>query len=473
MAQHVDIGHSLARVRDTWDGRVGIPREPGDEAFDNLDEGRYAKPVEVATAHLSELAQVIRDGVEGRISTSAMLARLHDRFGGVVDALATWDPAWDNKCADLENALTLATPWNADDRLWTLLASLLPNSRTISLGLALIILSRRIEVNIPDETPIYEREMLEDLRKFERERDWGRLMDMSGRFPTASPDPPEGVAVQGLHVLDRPRLIAVANQMDRWMRAAAFIEPLSMGDAIRIATASKSDAVRFAVLERAMHREDGPWKPADNVALRDMFIILASGSDWPKWLHAINRYPVRCRQFLPALGRALARMNAESLSQYVSSLDLQSSDEEARKLVARCLAEFRVHANLSRRQHLWKAAFERWTQWDFGKNKGERLTSVGRSALDFAVLGHLIEGEGRSLVTNAEHRFEGELREHEIQWHPSISEAIAGFNRMLSRYQLFAAAQKAIGRGEIWGLDDEICYPAAASELIRARYKVQ
>jgi len=446
--QVVDIGLTLANMRDAWDGRIGLPRAPGDGALDELDDdGRYSKPSDVASAHLRELTQIIRDCVEGRLPAEAMRAQLFDRFGGVVDALATWDPKSDKRLVGLENALTLAAPWNADGKFWTILAPLLPNLRILGLGLATIILSREIQVSVPNDGPIYEREMLEDLRKLEREGEWGRMMDIAHSFPPAPTYPSEGMAVQGLHILDRPRLIALANRIGNWMRAAMFIAPLSMGDAIRIATASKSDAVRFAVLEKAMHRENGRWDPANNKALRNLFLSLASGPDWPKWLDAVNRYPVRCRQFQPALGLALSRMTAGSLKHYVSSLNLRSSDEEARELVAKCLAEFRAHANVSRRRHLWNAAFERWAQWDFGKSSGERLTSVGRSALDFAVLGHLVEGNGKPLVANAEHRFECELKEHETRWHPSFTDAIANFNRMLSRYQPFAAAQEAICDG--------------------------
>lgn len=473
MAQQIDVGLTLVRVRNAWDGRIGPSRNPEEAITDKLDsDGRYESPSNVAAAHFNDLTQVVVGGFAGPSLSEGATTQLFDRLGGLVDAFVGWDPRSDRICADLENALTLATSWNADGEFWTFLRSLRPNLRIVSLGLEAVILSRQVAARVPDGAPIYEREMLEELHKFEHQGDWGQLMDMAGRFPTILPEPPEWMAIQGLLVIDWPRLITVADRIDSWMHAASFIRPLSMREAIRIATASRSDAIKFAVLERAMHREDGVWDSGNNKALRNFFICLSVRSDWPRWLNAINRYPVRCRQFQTALGQALARMKLSCFSSYVSSLHLSAKDEEARKLVAECLTEFRSHARISRRRHFWEAAFERWTQWNFGVQESERLTAIAHSALDFAVLGHLIEGDGQKLLASTDSDFEFGLKVLEAQWHSSITDAIARFHRLLSRYQIFAAAQANNNGNNMWTLNDKVLMPAAANELVLARYKL-
>ena len=354
---------------------------------------------------------------------------LKGHFGWLVDALVTWDPSRTTWLADLETILVALSLWNPDGRLWPVLGRLLPNASDLTAGLAGVLLSRDVSVDLPEGTPVYEREMLSELQDAERSKDWGRLMAMAGRFPIAQSHPVEREAVRGLWELDQDRLVKVANRMEAWMRAGPVVGSLPMEDAFDLARNSTSDAVRFAVLDRAMHRGERQLNASSGIALTKLLVALSGDACWRTWLAAFNRYPVRCPQFQTPLGRALAQMGARQIDAYIASLDLRPNDGDGRPLVTRCLAEFHSLASLATRRILWRSAFDRWCDWDFAAGVDGHLTNVTTSVLDYAVVGHLLEGDPQNKTLNAEARFEKDLVEHENQWHGSLSHAITGYNR--------------------------------------------
>ena len=145
---------------------------------------------------------------------------------------------------------------------------------------------------------------------------------------------------------------------------------------------------------------------------------------------------------------------------------------EGRRCVAECLAEFRRRATLPRRQALFRRAFERWDAWNFGAAQDQGLTAPGRSELDYAVAGWLIEFAEPSYIQAETQAFEDRLKSLEAEWHSSISVLVTRFNQLLSRYQMFAFPGSRSKDGSAWLLDQEVFTPSAAkSVFVRTRYR--
>ena len=182
----------------------------------------------------------------------------------------------------------------------------------------------------------------------------------------------------------------------------------------------------------------------EETALRNLLVVLAKDKDaWQSWLAFCNDCTCALPQIQGALGRALARSDESALVAYVDSISLKSrrSDGGMRDCVTYCLTTFRARAGAGRRRALWRRAFDRWRDWDFGAKEIKGLNAVARSVS--GLRGRWM-GRGRR-AARVPHRFQSDRRRRRIRtldrrWHPSLSAAISSFFRLISRYEVFAHA---------------------------------
>lgn len=340
-------------------------------------------------------------------------------------------------------------------------------------ALEVVLRHRSPQAHVPDNTPVWEREHLLAMQEAERAGDWVELGKRARAFQRL-PQPDWGArqATMGLALLDWPRLIRLTNNSASWLHGHLLMEPLPLGDALRLATASSNGYARFTALERVAYREARDLLPQEETALRNLLIVLAKdANDWPRWLAVCNHYPVRHPHMQAALGRALARSDEFALQAYVESISLSTSDSDTRANVTHCLSVFRAEAGAARRLALWRAAFERWQTWDFAKNEDQNLTSLARSALDYGVVGWLIEGEPQRSLADLERTFEDDLRTLDMRWHASLSSARSDFLRLVSRHQVLAhATHRTVGNAD-WLPGPSVDLPGVATdEFLRRRY---
>ncbi|MFC7694765.1 hypothetical protein ACFQY5_39700 [Paeniroseomonas aquatica] len=108
---------------------------------------------------------------------------------------------------------------------------------------------------------------------------------------------------------------------------------------------------------------------------------------------------------------------------------------------------------------------------DFAEDEGQNLTSLARSALDYGVVGWLIEGEQQRSFAELERFFSDDLRSLEMRWHASLSSAISEFFRLISRHQVMAHAKRRSAADADWLPGLPIDLPAAATdEFLQRRY---
>ncbi|MDX8450810.1 hypothetical protein [Mesorhizobium captivum] len=85
---------------------------------------------------------------------------------------------------------------------------------------------------------------------------------------------------------------------------------------------------------------------------------------------------------------------------------------------------------------MWGKAFKRWQEWDFGASDGQELVKTAESEIDYAVAGSLIEGGDSLASSDPDLEFGTSFRGLETSWHATVTAAVTGFFRLLSRYEL-------------------------------------
>lgn len=373
----------------------------------------------------------------------------------------------------IEAALASAAVWDDAGSLWEALQTRLKGHSLTRAAFEAVLSSRTPQPHVPDDAPVWEREHLQSFLEADRREDWvalGKLAQAFQRLPC--PDLCARQATLALSVLDWPRLVRLADKTQGWLQGHLLMASLPLADALRLATASRSDHMRFTALERLVGREVRNLLPEEVIPLRNLLLVLAKDeNNWPNWLSLCNRYPVRHPHIQVALGLALARGDGKAFQAYISSIYLSGSDADGRECVSRCLAVFRSQAGITRRRTLWRMAFERWDTWDFAAAEKRELTALARSALDYGAVGWLIEGVGRERSTDLDKTFEEALRALDMQWHASLTLAISAFHRLVSRHQVLAHARDHLGEGFDWLPGPSIHLPAAAKDrFIQQRY---
>lgn len=396
-------------------------------------------------------------------------AKTGHRINWIVRKLADWRPATDPNGVQLFAALSAANVVDRDDSFWLAAASEIQKNRALSSALEIVAKRWNIRPEVLPEAPIWERESLNALLAADLRQEWRDLFVLGNQFGLPDPDGAIQQAFRALALFDRPRLLKIADAATSWFDATLITSGLPLAQALILAETSKSDYVRFALIDRITVREVRPLDEEDTRALRNFLIRLGADFDmWPVALSILNSYPSRYSHIREALGRALAHLAPWALEAYVDSIELRASDKEGSLAVAGTLEVFRRHAPPWRQNVIWKRAYDRWTEWNFGANSGEGLDHVSSSALDYAVVGWVMGlGTGAS---DLETEFEVGLRELDTLWLPSRTVAISHFNRLLSRYNLKMHAIAARASALSWLPGKLSKMPKAATPFVCRRY---
>ena len=452
-----------------WDGQVTPPASlealVGNVAISS-GSGWLAQVQNALTADLGDVPSAIAGMASANAAAVQALAR---RLGWTISELADWDGGAAQSAERIEIALASTAAWDQGGAFWRAIRPHLDRHPKLSAACELVLNGRAAEVQYPDGTPIWEREHCAALVDAERRQDWTEVAGRVASFKQLPVlDPAAREAVLALFYLDRPRLVRVSERSDSWMRAHLIGAPLVLADALRLAVASRSGYLRFAVLDRIANREKRALSAEEVRLLRNLLIILARDSiNWPTWLSVCNRYPVRHAHIQAAIAAALARSDDTVLRAYVESIELMAADANSRAIVTACLTLFRRLAHANRRRQLWRHAYDRWLSWNFGENEGTNLTAVAQSVLDYAVVGWFVEFERPG---DPDSELARGLAESELRWHASASAATSEFFRLLSRHHLTSQSQGRSAEDPLWLPDISPSLPPAVNAFVRRRY---
>ncbi|WP_156381542.1 hypothetical protein [Aurantimonas sp. Leaf443] len=465
---------TIRRLIDVWDGEVVAPT-----VIEGVISELEAENADLMVERLAAAAQADLGDVPRALTTSPRFAadetlHLARRLGWTVKTLADWDPHHERSGLRIEAALASAAAWNWHGGFWEAARPRLQGCRLTIAALEIVLRRRAPQTQVPENAPLWEREHLQAMQEAERTQDWTELRERAQAFKQLPlPDLGAGQATLALSFLDWPRLVRLADKSEGWLHGHLLMAPLPLADALRLAAASRNGYARFAALERIAYREVRPLLPQEEVALRNLLIVLAKdANEWPRWLTVCNRYPIRHPHMQAAFGLALARSDEPALQAYIDSISLSTSDTDIRENVTHCLSVFRARAGTGRRRALWRAAFERWEAWDFAKNQEQNLTSLSRSALDYGVVGWLVESQPQKSLADLEQTFVDDLRTLDMQWHASLSSAVSGFVRLVSRYQVLSHAIRRSAGDADWLPGPAVELPAAATdEFLQKKYR--
>lgn len=468
------VGTVLRRALAAWDGGADELAAVEAELARATLEDAHVDVERLAAAVLHDLGELRVAHSSPSALTAVDAERLARRLGWLIRTLRNWDSATDPHGRRLEAALIAAALWDAGGDLWASLEPLLPDRDRMLGGLQAVLRSRAPEFRIPAHAPVWEREHFQGLQDADRAHDWARLLKFTRAFDTPVSDVGATQAARALWRLDPAKLVALADAADTWPRANLIISTLPLASAFGLATRSTSGHVRFAALERAGRRERRPLSDEEGEALEALFTTLAQDdAAWPVWMAAFNRYPVRFPYLQQSLGRALAHGSVEAVQAYAEAVELTTPSAEGGLCVANCLTEFRARTAPVLRCALWARAYERWEAWNFGAAEGRGLTAPGRSELDYAVVGWLLECAEPTAARTETDAFEAQLRALDAAWYDTVSSMHTAFNRLLSRYQVFAHACSSNADSLEWLPDGQTYTPEVASRAyVQARHLV-
>jgi hypothetical protein len=319
----------------------------------------------------------------------------------------------------------------------------------------------------PGNVPIWEREAVQALLDAEAAGDWAAIGERWRPFETAVW--PNAVQVQTVRYLcryDPDRLASALRNIRQTATSMLIAASLTVDQRLSLAAACANPSVQFACVYRALMERN--LAQLDDYATAQLEAVLLSVANdaprWEGWMRFFNGYPVRYPALQIALGRTLAAIPEAALQPYVNSMVLHAAAvtqlDPIRQAVALCLGEFRARAETERRLVLWRLAHARWEAWNFDEgNRGTHLFSVHRSPLDYALVGYAVEcldQTGRdSAVENTRRR----LETVEDAWHPSISDIVTAWNRLLSHLQPYAHAAEVLSKSKAWLAETDMYIP--------------
>ncbi len=316
-------------------------------------------------------------------------------------------------------------------------------SDTFLAELTVLLKSFRLELSVPDDAPLNQKELVERMKVADLAEDWASLIDQAQRFPLPEVDGWFSQAVCCLYQLASDRLSEVLVNSPDWINTAVTLSALTHSEAFAIATHAKTARAYFAALVlvgTGNALPEGACQSNLKEMLRTLSLDLCA---WKRILEAFNRYPVRYPWLQRALGTTLASVSLEAIVAYVESVPVSTSEGCATQVDA-CLSEFTEHARDNVRVVLWQRAYEKWESWGFQQPGRTALNAPAISTFDYAVVGWLKEGCTEAFVATELEVLELQIGTLENDWHESITAFNGKLNQLLSRYQVFVHARDSI-----------------------------
>lgn len=313
-------------------------------------------------------------------------------------------------------------------------------------------------------------EALARFKQADADGDWVGIMELWTQLRDA-PFLTDTLQTQAVRFLCRYAMDGLVQALANLHQTAVVMQiagALAIEQSLRVALASDNPYVQLAVVHRTVA---GPRHPRDRSSqltpsgqhlLSELLLRVAGdGPRWQAWMQIFNKYPVRFPLLQASLGIALAKAPAAAVGPYVNAIWLYAKPAQpdpGRRCVADCLRAFRAHAPIDRRKALWTAAHTRWSAWNFnGADPNTHIFSINWCDLDYALVGYACECMDDAVRKNAIETIRKDLETIDNRWHPSLTDIITNWNRLLSRLQPYALASAVAENGEDWLTETKTC----------------
>ncbi len=315
--------------------------------------------------------------------------------------------------------------------LWEELARVATPSQEFTAGLRALVNSRRLEMGLPADAPEWYRPLIAAFTDADARQAWDEVdIQQQAIFDRIEPSLELSTACRALSRLDAPSLVTATAAAPDLCTAYSMVCDLSVDAAVELAASTPNDRIRFVCTLHITANRTTVLSRAQEIRFADALLSVASvPGKWRVWMKTCFTYPVRFAQLHRSLGMALAKVGQPDRQTYIDVLDLADS-AGSRELTTQCLAEFASAAPLSDRQAFWTAAYRKWVDWDLGPAAELGMTA---SVLDFAIVGHMIEGLTLKDRRDARRAARQKVREVETEWHHDIGDF---------RHQRYVAASR-------------------------------
>jgi hypothetical protein len=318
--------------------------------------------------------------------------------------------------------------------------------------------------------PIWEREAVEAFQAADLAGDWVEIGSRLREFEDQLI--PSSIIVQSARCLYRcgtSHLADATANLRETIIAMQIASALSADERLSLALTSSNRYIEFAGVYQTISNRFAAEQisPADEQMLSRVLLKVARDEPrWRAWMELFNTYPVRYPSLQEPLGVTLAEAPEAAIDAYVDSIFLSVNPvrpvmpNRNRECIASCMRRFRASAAPDRRASLWSKAHHRWSIWNFDQaNSQNHLLSLGRSDLDYALVGFAAECMNDGDMEQVKKNLIADLQTLENDWYVSSMDVISRFHRILSKFQPYAHAASALLSGEDWLTDAKIYYP--------------
>jgi len=244
-----------------------------------------------------------------------------------------------------------------------------------------------------------------------------------------------------LMAFDKKRTLAILDSLNDIPLLWGVMDLYGKEVALSIALEANSPVLEFSAIAATLPFSNRCELTVIEMELLSRVFLKLSKDEFKfeQWMKILNKYPSRYPQIQNSLGVALARSaNITSITQYVNAIDLYHLDanHECRKIVTTCFESFDLHADDSFKIILWRIAFTRWKEWEFGIGSDkEYLFDIKTSALDYAVTKYYqecVSKDERNFIINNTYK---KMIEINNMWHDDASKLSSFWYLCLSMLQ--------------------------------------
>jgi len=379
----------------------------------------------------------------------------------LIQELREWRAANDRSTAKLAAIIVVSQASDIQAQLWGALPNDIQSNTDLLGAFKLLVSSFSVQFASTDaaRTPIWESEAVEEFKKADAAGDWAKIGLLWRPFEhVARPNVLQRQVVRALFRYDLNGLVEASGKLNETAVAMQVSEILKVQQRLDLATASPSPYIQFASVYQTISRSQGTQalSLAEIASMERLLgLVAADAPRWAGWMQFFNAYPVRYPLLQVPLGRCLASAPNTAIEPYLNAVILYPSPVTSPVLggdeIANCLREFRSTAPLDRRKSLWTLAHQRWLDWGFDRaNRDTHLLAVSRSQIDYALVGYACECMDQAGRERAIDDVRKRLERVDDTWHPSSTDVVTAWNRLLSEMQPYAHARNVVASGQDW-----------------------
>ncbi len=392
--------------------------------------------------------QFMRDGAIGVPLPEEDLDRWAQTLRWLIDELRAWHATEHERL--FECMTTLVADQDVSGRFWDYAPDDIGRNAALIECLADKIGSVGQGINIEGNFSRHVTAAKAEYEKADREQDWPTVLKYLRRMNDAA-DYRMTQIVRFLLRFGRQTLIAKIQTISHAAVANSVLIGLDDATALALANDAGNPYIDFAAGMRiALRRE-----PIDSEAAESAVALLCrvgrQGMHWRSWMKAFCHHPGHHDQFHKLLGRALGQLPVNCAEEYIQAINPWSYQGSGRQAVSECLREFRSVASSEDQKSVWKAAYNCWTSYDFGKGSlNEHLPSEQVTCLDFAVVGYFVDCFTLEQLDALLAELYDQVRDLPLTWFADMAACSSEFLRLMSRLQPLAHARTIQGSDADW-----------------------